>query len=313
MSAPGRGEAQTAHHFVRLHVVAQQIPRAKLGAVAALVARRFADVIHLRHGARPPRDQVMIARQQINPPVVLVTTSSRSNAQRAHHQAADEHADSQSPSRRRPLDATRGTACPPAPRTISAASPRRTPKGTSRVTVPPCSAWWTLYSVSTFVDHAAHLQRNARPAESAGLWPCRPVRIRRPRIKIAQHHEFDAPRWNCARFSASSDSAFFVLIPNLPASRRGVHHGVMPERISAGKVPHHLRVFVDQRLAFGAVGNQILHLRLRFDVRRKAGAACSHHACSRNCSLSINQRITVAVPRLGASRTRLSLLPTPRR
>ena len=48
MSPPVMREAQAAHHLVRLHFVAQQIARAELGAVAALVAGRFADVAHLR-------------------------------------------------------------------------------------------------------------------------------------------------------------------------------------------------------------------------------------------------------------------------
>jgi len=63
MSAPVSSEAEAAHHFVRLHFVAQQVTRAKLGAIAALIARGFADVVHLRLRARAPRHQVVVARE----------------------------------------------------------------------------------------------------------------------------------------------------------------------------------------------------------------------------------------------------------
>ncbi len=65
--APVSGEAQAAHHLVRHHFVAQQVARAELGAVAALVAGRFADVVHLLLRARPARHQVMVARQHDQP------------------------------------------------------------------------------------------------------------------------------------------------------------------------------------------------------------------------------------------------------
>ena len=66
---------------------------------------------------------------------------------------------------------------------------------------------------------------------------------------------------------------------------------VMPARISVGKVLHQLGVFVDQRLALGAVGDHEFHLRLRFDVGGKPGAAGATTPYSRNFSLSIRFRI----------------------
>ena len=40
---------------------------------------------------------------------------------------------------------------------------------------------------------------------------------------------------------------------------------------------HQLRIFVNQRLAFGPVGDHVLDLRLRFHIRGKAGPAGAHH------------------------------------
>jgi len=41
---------------------------------------------------------------------------------------------------------------------------------------------------------------------------------------------------------------------------------------------HQLGVPVDERLALGAIGDEVFHLRLRFDVGGESGAAGAHHA-----------------------------------
>ena len=51
----------------------------------------------------------------------------------------------------------------------------------------------------------------------------------------------------------------------------------MPARISRGEVLHQLGIFVDQRLAFGAIGDHEFHLGLRFHVRRESRPARAHH------------------------------------
>ena len=57
----------------------------------------------------------------------------------------------------------------------------------------------------------------------------------------------------------------------------GVHHGGHAGKDLRREVFHELRIFVDEGLAFGAVGDQIFDLRLRFDVCRKPGSPGPDH------------------------------------
>ena len=81
------------------------------------------------------------------------------------------------------------------------------------------------------------------------------------------------------RFSASAESAFLLLMPNLPvAAPVALHHQVHAGDDLGREMLHDLGVFVDQGLAFGAVGDDELHLRLRLHMSRESRAAGAHHA-----------------------------------
>ena len=58
----------------------------------------------------------------------------------------------------------------------------------------------------------------------------------------------------------------------------GRHHRVHARQNVRRKMLHELGVLMDERLALGAVGDHVLHPRLRLDICREAGPAGAHHA-----------------------------------
>ena len=219
----------------------------------------------------------MIARQHDHPACRLRHHVVRILAQRAHHQAADEnrvvlHCRAARPrqqlAKRRPHWRPERLRLP-----HRTAHREKFPRHR-----PPLLRLVDVVQRLHVIHYATHLQGDARRRnQPPGRRVDQFVLIAR-RIKIAQHDKLD-PAPAIVVLESFQRLRVLGLDAELAGFRsHGVHHRRHAGQNFRREMLHQLGVFVNQRLAFGAVGDHEFHLRLRFDIRREAGPAGAHHA-----------------------------------
>src|SRR6185369_5827932 len=86
-------EAEASHHFMWLHIIAEQVARAEFRAVAALVACRFAYAVHVLFRLAAPLYKVVIDGQYNQPCTGLCDRKIQIELQFAHHNTADKQSE----------------------------------------------------------------------------------------------------------------------------------------------------------------------------------------------------------------------------
>ena len=128
------------------------------------------------------------------------------------------------------------------------------------------------------VDDATDLERDAGRRDEASGGGVDQLVLIAGGVEVAEHDEFDAAGLPMSLQGFEGFGVFGLDAEFAGFGSGGVHHGVHAGEDAFGKMLHQLGILVDQRLAFGAVGDEELDAGLRLDVGREAGPSGAHHA-----------------------------------
>ena len=191
MSPPVKVKPETAHDFVRLDLVPEQVPRAELGAIAALVAGRFADVVHLVLRPGFARHQVMIAGDDDQTAGSLGHDVVEIEGERAHHDPADENAevlDGGAAGNFQQVAEGRADRDPKRFRLLDGAADRQELFG-HRAILP--GEVYVVQRLDVVYD-ASYVERNAGGRDQAAGGGIYELVLVARRVKVAEEDEFDA-------------------------------------------------------------------------------------------------------------------------
>ncbi len=273
----GQGETQGPHHLVRHDFVAQQVARAELGAVAALVAGRLPDPVHVLLGLAFAGDQVVVLGKEDKPGGSLGDNLIEIEGERTHHDAADENAELRHGGAARQVDDVverRAQRDPKRLRLPDGAGDRNELVRDSKALVGEVDVVKGL----DVVDHAADFERDTGGRDQPAGGDVNQLVFVAGGIEIAQQDQLDGLRLQVSLDGFDGGCILLFDAELALAGLGGLHHEVHPGEDLSREALHELEVFVDQGLALSAVGDHGFDLGFGLDVSGEACAASADHA-----------------------------------